>query len=134
MLIAIGLMAAEFSVQAAQPTKRPPGAKPDRAVLIQQAEEAQQAGRLGDAARLLRTAAESHQSVRAYLALARLQSRMKQPAEGLATLAKARELAPNSEDVLSAYAQLALAIKRPMPAVLTLQALTRLCPSVAQYH
>ena len=56
------------------------------------------------------------------------------PDEGLAALAKARDLAPNSEDVLSAYAQLSLAVKRPMPAVLALEALTRMCPSVAQYH
>ena len=36
--------------------------------------------------------------------------------------------------MLSAYAQLSLAAKQPMPAMVTLQALTRLCPSVAQYH
>lgn len=134
LAIAIALMAGGFSGQAAQPAKRVPSAKPDRASLIRQAAEAEQAGRLDDAARLLRTAAETHQSVRAYLELARLQARMKQPAAGLATLAKARELAPNSEDVLSAHAQLSLAVKRPMPAVLTLRALTRLYPAVAQYH
>jgi tetratricopeptide (TPR) repeat protein len=101
---------------------------------MQQAAEAQQAGRVRDAIRLLRVAGEMHQSVRAYLELARLQSRLMQPTEAFATLVKARELAPNSEDVLSAYAQLALAMKQPMPAVLALEALTRMCASVAQYH
>ena len=84
--------------------------------------------------RLLRLAAQTHASVQAYLELAKLQTRMKQPAEALATLTTARELAPNAEEVLSAYAQLALTLKQPMPAVLTLQPLTRMCPSVAQYH
>ena len=56
------------------------------------------------------------------------------PAAALDSLSKARALAPNSEDVLSAYAQLSLAVKQPMPAVLALQSLTRMCPSVSQYH
>jgi tetratricopeptide (TPR) repeat protein len=132
--ILFALLTGGLSSQSAQSAKRPQTAKPDRAALMQQAAEAHQAGRFSDAVRLLRVAAETHQSVTAYLELARLQSRMKQPSDALATLAKARELAPNSEDVLSAYAQLALATKQPMPAVLTLQALTRMCPAVAQYH
>jgi tetratricopeptide (TPR) repeat protein len=107
---------------------------PDRAVLLKQAGDAQRAGRLDEAMRLFRLAGEKHRSVQALLELARLQSRSKQPAEALTTLTKARELAPNSEDVLSAYAQLALAVKQPMPAVLTLDVLTRMCASVAQYH
>ena len=107
---------------------------PDRATLLAQGAEAQQRGQVAEAMRLLRIAGEKYKSVQAYLELARLQSRGRQPAEALATLAKARDLAPNAEDVLSAYAQAALAIKQPMPAVLTLQALTRMCPSVGQYH
>jgi tetratricopeptide (TPR) repeat protein len=107
---------------------------PDRAALLQQAAAAQKEGRIDEAMRLLRQAGEKHRSVQAFLELARLQTRGRQPADALTTLSKARELAPNSEDVLGAYAQLALAVKQPMPAVLTLQALTRMCPSVAQYH
>jgi tetratricopeptide (TPR) repeat protein len=107
-------------------------ATPDR--LLTQAADAERAGRTADAVRFLRLAAEKHQSVRAYLELAKLQSRAKQPAEALATLTQARSLAPNAEEVLSAYAQLALLHKQPMPAVLTLQPLTRMCPTVAQYH
>ena len=107
---------------------------PGRAVLLQQAADAERAGRLADALRLLRLAAQTHASVQAYLELAKLQTRMKQPAEALAMLTTARELAPNAEEVLSAYAQLALTLKQPMPAVLTLQLLTRMCSSVAQYH
>ena len=106
----------------------------DRAALLQQAAAAQKEGRIDEAMRLLRLAGDKHQSVQAFLELARLQARSKQPAEALVTLSKARDLAPNSEEVLSAYAQLALAIKQPMPAVLTLRALTRMCASVAQYH
>ena len=82
------------------------------------AAEAQQAGRLAEAMRLLRAAAEEHQSVQAYLELARLQSRSEQTAGRSDALAKARALAPNSEEVLSAFAQLALRGERPMPAVL----------------
>ena len=107
---------------------------PERATLLQHAAAAQKSGRTGEAVRLYRLAAERHQSVQAYLELARLQSRSGDAASALASLNKARDLAPNSEEVLSAIAQVALAAKRPMPAVLTLQSLTRICPTVAQYH
>lgn len=36
--------------------------------------------------------------------------------------------------MLGAYAQLALAARLPVPAVLTLESLTRVCPAVSQYH
>jgi tetratricopeptide (TPR) repeat protein len=52
----------------------------------------------------------------------------------MASLERARALAPNSEEVLSAYAQLALAARALLPAVATLEALARMCPTVAQYH
>ena len=107
---------------------------PDRVVLLQQAQAAMQSGRHADAIRLLRLAGERHQSVRAYLELARIQSMGGDRPAAMDSLSKAREIAPNSEDVLSAYAQLALATKQPLPAVLTLQALTRLYPTVSQYH
>jgi tetratricopeptide (TPR) repeat protein len=139
-LVAIAL--ASVVAQGQTPTPRRPSASsakaqpagPDRATLLTQAAEAQQAGRVDEAMRLLRTAGDRHQSVQAYLELARLQSRGRQAADAMATLSKARQLAPNSEDVLGAYAQLALAIKQPMPAVIALDALTRMCPGVSQYH
>ena len=52
----------------------------------------------------------------------------------LDSLQKARALAPNSEEVLSALAQVALAARLPAPAAAALEALTRMCPEVAQYQ
>ena len=112
----------------------PPAQSSDRAALLQQAAAAQKSGRADEAIRLYRLAAERHQSVHAYVELARLQARAGDAASALAALNQARALAPNSEDVLSAIAQVALAAKRPMPAVLALQPLTRICPTVAQYR
>lgn len=122
------------SAQATKSPAKPAAAVPDRATLLQQAATAQKSGRNDEAIRLYRLAAERHQSVQAYLELARLHSRTGDAASALTSLNKARDLAPNSEDVLSAIAQVALAAKRPMPAVLALQSLTRICPTVAQYH
>jgi tetratricopeptide (TPR) repeat protein len=122
------------AAQTPAPPKKPAAAVADRATLLQQAESAQKAGRNDEAMRLFQIAASRHQSVRAYLELARLQSRARDNSAAMASLTKARQIAPNSEDVLSAYAQLALASKLPMPAVLTLEPLTRMYPSVAQYQ
>ncbi len=130
-ILTVGITAGN---QPAQPRAKAASPVPERAALLKQAAEAQQAGRNDEAVRLLQLAAERYQSVQAYLELARLQSRTKQSAAALDSLLKARALAPNSEDVLSAYAQLTLAVKQPMPAVLTLQSLTRMCPSVSQDH
>jgi tetratricopeptide (TPR) repeat protein len=52
----------------------------------------------------------------------------------LESLRSARARAPNSEEVLSAFAQVALAARMLVPAITTLDALTRMCPTVAQYH
>jgi tetratricopeptide (TPR) repeat protein len=139
--VAILLMLAGAAAPAQQKTAQTPTQAgkaarpvPDRAALLQQAAAAQKGGRLDEAMRLYRLAAERHQSTQAFLELARLQVRAGDAASALASLSKARELAPNSEDVLAAFAQVALAAKRPMPAVLALQPLTRICPTVAQYH
>jgi tetratricopeptide (TPR) repeat protein len=134
--VALAVMLASLASATPQSPSRGkiPSAVPDRAALLQQAEAAQQAGRRDEAMRLFRLAAERHQSVRAYLELARLQARGGDSTSALASLSKARELAPNSEDVLAASAQLALSARLPMPAVLTLQSLTRISPTVAQYH
>jgi tetratricopeptide (TPR) repeat protein len=123
-----------MGAQSAQPRSKPPGGSPDRAALLKQAADAQQAGRGAEAVRLLRLAAEKYQSVQAFIELARIQSRGGDIDAAMDSLSKARVIAPNSEDVLSAYAQLALAAKRPLPAVLTLESMTRVYPTVAQYH
>jgi tetratricopeptide (TPR) repeat protein len=74
------------------------------------------------------------ESVPALLQRARQQSGQGDAAGAMDSLGRARALAPNSEDVLSASAQLALAVRAPVPAILALEPLTRMCPTVAQYH
>jgi tetratricopeptide (TPR) repeat protein len=132
LVLASALLAAPG--QSAQPGSKSGAATPPRAALLAEATKAQQAGQPAEAMRLLRLAAERHESVQAYLELARLQSRAGDAPAALESLSKARGLAPNSEDVLSAFAQLSLAAKRAVPAVLALESLTRVYPSVAQYH
>jgi tetratricopeptide (TPR) repeat protein len=74
------------------------------------------------------------QSVNALLQLARAQSARRDAAGALDSLNRALKLAPNSEDVLSAVAQMALAVHVPLRAIAVLDPLTRICPTVAQYH
>ena len=62
------------------------------------------------------------------LLLSRLQSEDGDAAGALDTLRKARALAPNSEEVLSAFAQMSLAAGAPIPAAVTLEALKRMSP------
>ena len=106
----------------------------DRATLLADAAAALEAGRRTEARQLLKEAADRFQSVSALLQLARLRSGERDAAGALETLQRARTLAPNSEEVLSAIAQLALAARLPVPAAGALEALTRMCPDVAQYH
>jgi tetratricopeptide (TPR) repeat protein len=106
----------------------------ERDAMIKSASAAVAAGRRAEAKDLLRGAAEKYKSVQAYLLLARLQSGEGDAAGALETLRKARTLAPNSEDVLSAFAQVSLAARMPLPAIETLRSLVRLCPTVAQYQ
>jgi tetratricopeptide (TPR) repeat protein len=73
-------------------------------------------------------------SARALLQLAREQSTGGQSSLALETLRKARALAPNSEEVLSAYARTALAARAPLPAIAVLEPLTRMCSTSADYH
>jgi tetratricopeptide (TPR) repeat protein len=117
----------------APPRRAPAPATPDRAALLIQADEAQKTGNDNQAARLFQLAADRYKSVQGYLGLARLQSKAKDYAAALVSLTAAREIAPNSEDVLSAYAQVALAAKQSTKAVAALASLTRMYPSVAQY-
>jgi tetratricopeptide (TPR) repeat protein len=72
--------------------------------------------------------------VRALLELARLQSGRKDTAGALGSLRRARAIAPNSEEVLRASAEAALASPQPLLAVREMEALTRMCPTVGPYH
>jgi tetratricopeptide (TPR) repeat protein len=74
------------------------------------------------------------QSVRALLQQARTQSASGNTSAALALLTDARAVAPNAEEVLSAYAQVALAARLPVQAIGVLDPLTRICRDVAQYH
>ena len=73
-------------------------------------------------------------SVRALVEQARAQSGSGNAPAALHLLGRARSLAPNSEEVLSAYAQVSLAARQPVQAIDVLDPLTRICPTVAQYH
>ena len=86
------------------------------------------------AERQLRSVADRFKSVQALLQLARLQSDRKNAAGALVSLRQARAIAPNSEDVLSAYAEGLLASPTPDAAIPVLDALARLCPTIARYH
>lgn len=86
------------------------------------------------AERQLRSVADRFKSVQALLQLAQLQSEQKNGAGALASLRQARAIAPNSEDVLSAYAEALLPSPTPDAAIPVLDALTRLCPTVARYQ
>jgi tetratricopeptide (TPR) repeat protein len=105
----------------------------DRDLALKLAGVEQAAGNAGMAERQLRSLAERFHSVQALLQLARLQSSRRDPAAAVESLARARALAPNSEEVLSASAQLSLALRAPVPAILALEPLARMCPTVAQY-
>ena len=133
LALALTLFFAPATASAQTPAAKPASA-PDRATLIARAEDAQKAGRNADALRLFLLAGDKYQSARSYVEAARLLRAAGNHAGALEAVTKAREIAPNSEDVLSAYAQLALATKQPLPAAFTLLALTRMHPAVALYH
>ncbi len=78
--------------------------------------------------------ADGEKSVRTLLQQARAHAAAGNAAAALELLTDARARAPNAEDVLSAYAQVALAARLPVQAVGVLDPLTRICPEVAQYH
>lgn len=119
---------------AAQTTGTGPPRPDERQQMLARAAAAAAAGRQVEAAQLYAQAADRFQSVRALFQLARLQAGGGDRAAALQTLERARLLAPNSEDLLSGFAQLSLAAGAVTPAAAALQHLTRLCPTVAQYH
>jgi tetratricopeptide (TPR) repeat protein len=106
---------------------------PDRAALLSRAGAALERGDRAAAKQSLSMAAERFGSVRALLQLARLESEDGRGAEAMRALQSARVLAPNSEEVLASFAELSLRIGAPVPAVLTLESLTRLYPGEARY-
>ena len=106
----------------------------DRAAALQAASRELDAGRRVEARRLLADAAERFKSVQALLLLSRVQSGDGDAAGALESLRTARAMAPNSEEVLSAFAQMSIAAGAPVPAIVALEALRRMCPSVVQYH
>src|SRR4029453_9819989 len=91
-------------------------------------------GRRAEAKRLLAWAGARFESVEALLPLSRLKSEDGEAAAALDSLRKARAAAPNSEDVLSAFAQMSLAAGAPVPAIVALDSLTRICPTVPQHR
>ncbi len=105
----------------------------DRDLALQLAYLETWAGEYQSAERLLVGLAERHGSVRALLALADLAVRTSDEERGLSLLAEALRLAPSSEEVLAAYARLALATDRPAGAALALEPLVRMQPEVAEY-
>lgn len=124
--------------QAAAPKRPAPqaasGAADAHQRLLEQADADLATGRRAEAAKLYAQAADRFQSVRALLQLARLQGSSGNRGVALETLQTARTIAPNSEEVLSAFAQVSLAAGAVTPAAVVLQSLTRMCPTVAQYH
>jgi tetratricopeptide (TPR) repeat protein len=132
----IGLLLCGAAIEAAvSALSQPPDvtAAEHRRVLAE-AEAALEAGRRAEAKALLAAAADRLDSARALLQLARLQSGDGDAAGALATLDRARALAPNAEEVLSAVAQVSLAARAPVRAIRALVPLTRLAPTVAPHH
>jgi tetratricopeptide (TPR) repeat protein len=134
------LLAASVRAQTAAPPKpAPPAPDPkasaamiDKALQLASVERA--AGHLVQAEIQLRSVTERFQSVRALLQLAEVQSQQKNNTGSLASLRQARALAPNSEDVLGAYAEALLASPTPDAAIPVLGALARISPTVARYQ
>jgi predicted Zn-dependent protease len=106
----------------------------DRDLALTLAEVERAAGRPLPAERQLRSVADRFKSVRALLQLAQLQSEQKNATGALASLRQARALAPDSEDVLRAYAEALLASPTPDAAIPILGALTRMYPLEGRYQ
>jgi tetratricopeptide (TPR) repeat protein len=128
--LALGLLLA-----AAAPQARPAApAAANRERLLELAAAAQAQGKTAEAARQWRAAADRFGSVQARLQLARLALHGGDPAAALGDLRRALEQAPNSEEVLEAYAQVCLALRRPTPAIVAFESLARLNPTVAGHR
>ena len=82
----------------------------------------------------LLAAGPAEPSVKALVAEARQQVARQDVAGAHRNLARALASAPNSEDVLAAYAQVSLAARLPVPALVALEPLTRMFPGDATYQ
>lgn len=132
LILCLAASAAETAAQETQ--RRGEFSVADRDRALELASRELRGGRRAEARRVLQDAAARFDSVRILLQLARLQSGEGDAAGALATLGRARALAPNAEEVLSAIAQVSLAARMPVPAILALEPLSRLYPTVAQHH
>ena len=102
---------------------------------LQRADEAFAAKKLDEAASLYaRDRATSRRRCGRCWGSRAPQTQRGEPQRSLETLRRALVLAPNSEEVLSAYARVALAARAPVTAILTLEPLARVLPSVMEYH
>ena len=77
--------------------------------------------------------AAATESVRALLDQARARASQNDAERAAAALGRAISLAPNSEDVLNAYARFSLSRANPIQAVLALEPLARMHPGEAEY-
>ena len=91
------------------------------------------AGDVTAAERQLRSVAERFGSVQALLELSRIATARGEMQASLETLQQAMEIAPASEEVLAANARTALAAGLPVPAIIALEPLVRMHPTVAEY-
>ncbi|HUH07874.1 MAG TPA: hypothetical protein VML96_08705, partial [Egibacteraceae bacterium] len=108
------LASAMLALPAPAASQAPDTSAAARQRALAQATAALEAGRRAEAKALLAAAADRFESVQALLQLARLQSGEGDAAGALATLDRARVLAPNAEEVLSATAQVSLASRAPV--------------------
>jgi len=115
------------------PTKEAQQRVPDRDALLARAAESIQRGNRAEAKQLLAAAGQQHQSVRAWLQLARLESEDGRAADAVRALSAARTLAPNAEEVLASFAELSMRARAPVPAMLAIESLTRMYTSEARY-
>ncbi len=145
LAVAVSLAASALGGQApaAKPTRptgqaRPAAPRPAAPAKLElqpglkRAKEELTQGRVPEAARLYRELADQHRSVQALLGLARIHSGVGDARGALDVLEKARQLAPNSEEVLSAQARVALAARSPVIATRALEALARMVPNVME--
>jgi tetratricopeptide (TPR) repeat protein len=117
---------------AAAPPRTAAPAKLELQPGLKRAKEELTQGRVVEAAQLYRQLADQHRSVQALLGLARIQSGVGDARGAIDVLEKARQLAPNSEEVLNALARVALAARSPVIATRALEALARMVPSVME--
>ena len=91
------------------------------------------AGDAEAAERQLRSVAERFESVQALLQLSSIASARGDAEASLQSLQQAITIAPASEQVLATYARASLAAGLPVPAIMSLEPLTRMHPTVAEY-